>query len=338
MRRNRVLRAGGVALLALSLVAPGAAAADAETPAPDLTIVSGARQLSADEVRAHDITDTDRGARTLRDAASDGTVDINRRPYRVFEFEGQRMVIDAKTPVAATVGVNAVGKTVYDLVPTAKPVASTARPGYAIPPATAWTYNTDGSSVTFVGTWKQSFFWTITAAWNYKTCSSCTAYQYFRIYGKLIAQVLTGSKADEGFRKAWVEFDNNGAWGGNPIEFEPPTPEESYAGANNTTRSWGYGQTFNLSFNIAPLTIGGSANNTYGGSMSSSSENWHPVARTEIASGGVMWCYYNIFNEFGGTKSIATQVGIRQAVNAQLGGWNFLKGMRDDNYNCPSQI
>ena len=72
--------------------------------------------------------------------------------------------------------------------------------------------------------------------------------------------------------------------------------------------------------------------------MSSSSENWFPVQRTEVASGGVMWCYFNIFSEYGGTKAIATQVGLRQAVNASLGGWSILKGMRDDNYNCPPQL
>lgn len=325
------------ALLSTSLAAPSLVAASQDQPAPDITIVSPARQLSAAEVRQHDITDTDDGTTTLRAAADDGSIDVNRRPYRVFAFGGQKLVIDAKTPVAAAVGLNSAGETVYDIVPTAKPVAATARPGYAVPPATAWGYNTDGSSVTYIGTWKQTLYWTINAAWNYKACSTCTAYQYFRMYGKLLAAVLTGSKADAGFRKAWIEFDNNGAWGGSPYEFEPPTPEQSEAGPANQTRTFGYGNTFNVSFNVPPWTVGGGASTTYGGSMSVSKENWHPVVRPEVASGGVMWCYYDWFNEFGGTKAIAAQVGIRQAVNAQLGGWYILKGMRDDTQNCPPQ-
>lgn len=331
-------KVGAASLLIMSLVAPGAAAAGEGQESPDLTIVSAARQLSTDEVRTHDITDTDAGAEAIQAASEDGSINVNRRPYRVFDFEGQRVVIDAKTPVTATVGLNDAGEVVYDVVPFAKPVPAGARPGYAIPPSSAWTYNTDGSSVTFLGTWKQSMFYTMTVAWGYKTCSSCTAYTYWRMSGKLIAAVLTGSNPDQGFRKAWIEFDNNGGWGGSPVEFEPPTPEESYAGVTNQTKSWGYGSSFNVNLGIAPLTAGGSANNTYGGSMSSSSENWHPVVRTEVGSGGTMWCYYNFFSEFGGTKAIATRVGLRQNLNAALGGWYILKGMRDDNYNCPNQI
>lgn len=338
MYRSRRTKVGAATLLIMSLVAPSVAAADESQPAPDLTIVSSARELSTEEVRGHDITDTDAGANALSTASEDGSIDVNRRPYRAFDFAGQLVIIDAKTPLVVREGRNQAGEHVYDVIPFAKPVGVAARPGYAIPPSSAWSYNTDGSSVTYLGTWKQTYFYTITVAWNYKTCSTCTAYTYWRMSGKFIAAVLTGSNPDEGFRKAWIEFDNNGGWGGSPVEFEPPTPEESYAGVNNQTKTWGYGSTFNVNLGIPPLTAGGSANNTYGGSMSSSSENWHPVVRSEVASGGVMWCYYNFFSEFGGTKAIAARVGLRQAVNAALGGWYILKGMRDDNYNCPNQI
>jgi hypothetical protein len=331
-------KVGAATLLIMSLVAPGAAAADEGQRSPDLTIVSSARQLSTAEVRARDITDTKAGVNALQAASDDGSINVNRRPYRVFNFEGQQVVIDAKTPLTASVGLNKAGEVVYDVVPFAKPVPAAARPGYAIPPASAWSYNTDGSSVTFLGTWKQSMFYTITVAWNWKPSPTATPYTYWRMTGKLIAAVLTGSNPDQGFRKAWIEFDRDNGWGGSPTEFEPPTPEESYAGVNNQTKTWGYGSTFTFNLGIPPLTAGGSANNTYGGSMSSSSENWHPVVRSEVASGGVMWCYYNIFSEFGGTKAIAAQVGLRQTVNASLGGWYILKGMRDDNQNCPNQI
>lgn len=156
-------------------------------------------------------------------------------------------------------------------------------------------------------------------------------------YGKLLAQVLSGSAPNEGFRRAWIEFDNQGNWGGSPNEFEPPLPEESIVGPANVTNTFGFGASFDVNIGVAPRTVGGGLSADFGGSMSKSKENWHPVVRGEIASGGVQWCYYDIFQEFGGSKSIAARVGIRQAINAQLGGWNILKGMQDSSGSCPPQ-
>jgi hypothetical protein len=334
MRLSRTLVAVSAALLCASLLAPTAQAAGS-SPAPDTTIVTSARNLTADEIRSHDVTDTQVGAQVLLDAAGDGSSAVGRRPQRVFKFEdGQTWIIDAKTPMNVSVGLNKSGKTVYDPVPVATPIGLAAEPGYTAPPSSAWSYNTDGGSVVYLGTWKQSMYWTITVAWNYKACPTCPAYQYFRIYGKLQAATITGAHSDEGFRRAWIEFDNNSGWGGSPVEFEVPLPEDSMHGTDGQTKTFGFGNNFNVNLGIPPLTAGGGADASYGGSVTQYVEVWYPVVRAETASGGVQWCRYNS-PELLGARTISTRVGLRQAVNAQLGGWNILKGMQDRTDSCP---
>ena len=339
MHRGRVPILGTAVALITSLLLPGAAGAAAgpgRRDGTDLTIVSSARTLSAAEVRSFDVTDSRAGTALLEAAAADG-IDVNRRPFRAFDFHGQKVVVDAKTPLTVHEGRNRAGERVHDVVPFARPVAALGTAGYAVPPEDRWTYNTDGVFQTYLGTWKQSVWWTITAAWNYKPCGACTAHQYFRMYGKLQAATLTGAKWDEGFKRAWIEFDKDGAWGGSPMEFEPPTPEESYHGSDAVTLTVGYGSNADIKLNVPPLTVGGGASSSYTGSMSRSIENWHPVVRAEISSGGVQWCRYD-FWEYTGTKAIAAQVGIRQAVNGQLGGWYILKGMQDVTDRCPNPL
>lgn len=331
--RHRRSVAAVVGVLAASLIAPGGVAAQGGG-APDTRIVAAGRQLTQEEVRGFDITDSKAGAKALSAAAE--VLDVNRRPHRAFDFAGQSLVIDAKTPVSVAVGLNAAGDTVYDVAPMANPIGMAAQPGYVVPPTSAWGYNTDGGFTTTLGTWKQTVFWIVDAAWNYKACGSCTAYQYFRIYGRMQAAVLTGARSDEGYRRAWIEFDNNGAWGGSPFEFEMPEPTESHHGTDGITRTFGFGNTFDLSFNVPPITVGGGTSTAYGGSVTKYIEYWWPVVRSEAASGGVQYCRYDP-KEFLGSRVIATQVGIRQAVNAQLGGWNILKGMEDHTNRCPPQ-
>ncbi len=336
MRRGHRVVFGLVALLILGAMPVGASAAATTRSAPDLRIVAGVRQLSAAQVRARDITETSAGRAALR-AASEASIDVWRRPHRVFDFGDQQVIIDAKSPIAVSAGRNAAGATVHSVVPRAQPIGLAAGAGYVVPPDSAWVYNSDGAFITTVGTWKQSVFWTITAAWNYKACGTCTAYQYFRIYGKMQAATLTGAKPDEGFRRAWIEFDNYGGWGGSPAAFEVAEPEESYSGTDGITLSVGFGQSFNYGLGVPPVSVGGQSNVTYGGSMTKHNENWHPVVRAELGSGGVQWCRYDL-PEFTGSKVIATRVGIRQAVNATLGGWSILKGMEDFTSRCPSWI
>ncbi len=330
-------RTGTVVALATAVVVaalPGAVRGGEEFDAGDITIVAGAKRLSPAEVRAADITDTDRGRSVLREET---TLDVNRRPHRVFAFGGQTLVIDAKSTMTVTGGLTGAGERVFDIVPQARPVSLAAEPGYAVPPVGAWVYNTDGGFTHTVGTWKRMVFWTINLAFNWKACGACQPHQYWRIYGKMQASVLSGSLSNQGYKRAWLEFDNNGAWGGSPWEFEVPQPEESHPGAANQTVTVGFTDNADFELGIPPFKFGGGVETTYLGSMTRSTENWHPVVRSELASGGVQWCRYESA-EFGGAKVIATRLGLRQAVGAQLGGWNILHGMQDFTTSCPSQM
>jgi hypothetical protein len=327
----------GSAVLVIGGIVPAGTSASTRPIDVDRVIVTEARQLSAEEVRRHDITDTAAGRLALEAERKDGSFATDRRPVRVFAFGRERVIVDAKSPLLVRAGRNTARAKVFDVVPAARPVRAAVGAGYVVPPDSAWGYNTDGAFVTTLGTWKQSVFWTINAAWNHRACGSCTPYQYFRIYGKMQAATLTGAGQYDGFRRAWLEFDNDGAWGGAPASFEVGEPEESYAGTDGITFSVGFGQGFSIGLGVPPFTIGGRADSSYGGSMTRHNENWHPVVRTELASGGVQWCRYDM-SEFTGSKVIATRVGIRQAINAPLGGWYILKGMEDFTSRCPTWI
>lgn len=334
-------RSSAIAVVAAVVVAglpAGAARAGEEVGSADMTIVGGARRLTSAEVRSFDITDTDRGRAILRATDDEpGSLDVDRRPHRVFAFDDQVLVIDAKSPMTVTEGLNNAGNRVYDVVPQARPVSIAAGPGYAVPPAGAWVYNTDGGFTYTVGTWKRMVFWTINLAFNWKPCGACQPHQYWRIYGKMQASVLSGSSSSQGYKRAWLEFDNNAAWGGSPWEFEVPQPEESHAGEANQTITVGFTDNADFELGIPPFKVGGGVETTYLGSMTRSTENWHPVVRSELASGGVQWCRYES-GEYGGAKVVTTRVGLRQAVGAQLGGWNILHGMQDFTSSCPSQM
>lgn len=334
MTRTRKSMIAVAAAFVVAGLPANVARAGEELGAADMTIVGGARRLSSAEVRGADITDTERGRVVLREETA---LDVDRRPHRVFAFGAQTLVIDAKSTLTVTEGLNRTGQQVYDIVPQARPMPVAASPGYAVPPAAAWDYNTSGGFTNTLGTWKRTIYWIIDVAWNWRPCGGCQAHQYWRIYGKFQAATLTGAGSDQGFKRAWLEFDNNGAWGGGPVEFELPQPDESVTGVANQTRTVGFSNNFELTLGIPPFSFGGGADHTYGGAMTRSSENWHPVVRNEVASGGVQWCRFDSA-EFTGTKTISTRIGLRHAVNAQLGGWNILYGMQDFTTSCPSQI
>jgi hypothetical protein len=256
--------------------------ASAAQPAPDLSIVTDFRQLSAAEVRSHDVTDSERGIRAL-DAEST-SLDVNRRAYRVFAFDDLEVVVDATTTIAVVSGRNRAGELVYDVLPEATGAEVVGRAGYAVPPSSAWKYNNDGTWTTTVGTWKRTGFWTLTKANDYKTSSTATAYDYWRVFVKMQAATLTGSASNEGFKRAWVEIDRT-AGGTSPTVFEVGKPEESYPGKANQTVTVGFGTSFSVNLGIPPLTASGGTTSSYSGSMTKSSENWHPVVRSESGSG-----------------------------------------------------
>lgn len=327
MRRTATALLCAIALLIVPATSAAGADGD-EISAADVVIVSEKTQLSAADVRAADVTDGPAGRNILESFAD--SLDVNARPYRVYVFGDQQTVVDAATSLSVFSGRNASGDRVYEVVPFAKPTTLSARAGYAVPPTSAWVYNADGSFGNTYNNWKRTGFWTIMAAWNWKPCSTCTAHQYFRMYAQMQAATVTGQNSP--WRRAWIELDNNGSWGGSPYEFELGEPEETVNGQQSVEITVGFGSSLNVTLGAAPLTAGGGTNTSYSGKMSIPTEYWHPVIRSEIASGGVSYCRVS---EWNGVKKIATRVGIRQAVNAQLGGWNILFGMQRSYSGCP---
>jgi hypothetical protein len=71
--------------------------------------------------------------------------------------------------------------------------------------------------------------------------------------------------------------------------------------------------------------------------MTKSSENWHPVVRSESGSGGVQWCRYESA-EFTGTKVVTAREGLRVSSTSAAPTWQFLTGQQDTTNSCPSQI
>ena len=139
----------------------------------------------------------------------------------------------------------------------------------------------------------------------------------------------------------WLEFDRTSST--TAYEFEPVKPLESYAGNGNTTTTIGFGANAGIKLGEAPAEASGSLDLSYTGSITKSTENWHPVIRTESSSGGVQWCYYvNIGwidnNEFTGTRFLTTRASVRHAYTAGGPTWSILHGMQDDYGNCPSQL
>lgn len=321
----------GALCAALSLVLSVSPTAAGGSDDADLTIVSRLSQLSAAEVRAADITDRPAGQSILQSMVGDkDTVDVTRRPHRVYVFGDQETVIDTATPLAVYTGLNAAGKLVYQVTPIARPTHFSARAGYAVPPNSAWVYNTDGGFTNTYNNWKRTIFWTINAAWGWRACPTCTKHTYWRMYGHMQAATLTGY--DERWRRAWLEFDNQGNWGGSPTEVEFGEPDGKIDG-KTVEVTIGFGTNFSVALGQAPAVATGGYTSSYSGKLDVPLEWWHPVHRAEIASGGVQYCRDADVNT---TKKITTRQGLRQNQHASLGGWNILYGMQHSKSACPN--
>jgi len=325
-----------VVILLVAAVPVGAAPAEGHV---DLQIVTGARDLAAEEIRAADVTDTGKGARLIEDASegADG-VAISRRPHRAFSFGRQQIVVDAATQLRVITGLNESGERVYEILPLARPTPYSPRAGYLAPPESAWVFNVDGSFTDYVkkcdffgnncvNGWKRQGFWTIMVAWDQG------AYQYWRMYGKMTAATLTG--VDFPWARTWLEFDNNGSWGGSPSEFEFPQPETDYNGKDGETMTIGFKAGINFELGKAPLKVGGSLDTSFTGTMTIYDEYWHPVNRDEIASGGVQFCRYA--GRANMTRKVSTRVALQQNENAQLGGWYIYRGQQKQTDACPGR-
>jgi hypothetical protein len=335
-RGHRLGSAVAVLLAAAgAVVAPGTSA-QAAAAAPDLVIVSGAQSLTPAQVRGHDITTTAVGKAALaKERVSAGGLNVDRRPVRVFQFGDQQWVVPATTAMTVVRGRNKAGKEVFAVAPRAGAAAVIGRAGFVSPPTSAFKYNNDSSFATTVGTWTRTVWWTLVFANNWRACSTCTAYDHWRIYGRMQAAALTGSTSSEGFKRAWLEFDRTSS--PSAIEFEPNKPVESYGGNGTQTTTIGFSSGATVTLGAPPVTASATADNSYTGSITKNTENWHPVVRSEAGSGGVQWCRYESA-EFTGTKYITTRVNVRHSSTAGGPSWNILTGQQDFTSSCPSQI
>ncbi len=177
--------------------------------------------------------------------------------------------------------------------------------------------------------WKRTVYWTITVAWNQGS------YQYFRMYGRMQAQAVTGAPYQPAWARAYLQLDNGGGWGGNPNDNfgEFAEPDEDIPGQANVTVTAGFkvGLTFELG--KPPVTVGGSYDQNYSGSLTTSGEWWHPWVSSEVASGGVQYCKYTgagLLN-----KKVATRVSLRQAKDASLGFWYLYDVQQANTTGCP---
>lgn len=153
---------------AVTLVLMSSPVCTAEQPdTVDLAIVAEAEVLSEDDVEQRDITGTDQGRIVLDRADSAGDISTKTGVFRVFKFASQILIVPAETRVEVLRGRNAHGDIVYSTAPIAMPADIAAAPGLAVPPTSAWAYNNDGSGSETVGTWKRTWFWTMTKANDY---------------------------------------------------------------------------------------------------------------------------------------------------------------------------
>lgn len=335
LRRAAALAAAALILTTGQAIATGPAPAESV----DVSVVANGRYLSPAEITAADITDSSAGRSALSaERSAKHGLDVDRRPHRVFRFGSQRLIVEATSRLRVLRGLNEDGETVVEVDPLAAPPAVVTRSGYVVPPTSAWRYNVDGGGSETVGTWKRTWFWTITHANDYKACATCTAYDYWRIYGRMQAATLTGSSATEGFKRAWLEFDRNDNGWTTPSAFELAEPSDSYGGNGTSTVTIGFKSGLTFTLGVPPVSAGGSSDVTYQGSITRNTENWHPVVRSEVSSGGVQWCRYE-GAEFTGSRSITTMVSARLASNGSAaGGWYIRRGMQDRTVDCPSQV
>ena len=280
------------------------------------------------------MTDQEDGRTLLtRLALAPDTAWVAQRPTRLFRFGDQLVAVGAATPLTVFTGVNASGKVTYNVYPIAQPVASAAQAGFAGPPDgnPAWVYNTSDFFSNTYNQWQRNIGWTIMAAWNYRLCSTCTPYQYFRIYGKIQGGTITGQNST--WRRLWLEFAASDTWGGSPTNFEFGQPEETVNGPSSPRITVGFGTGFNVTLGAAPLMATGGTDTSFFGEMSIPDEYWYPVLRCHFGSGGVGYCRLAAWN---GTRKLSTRQALRQNVNAQLGYWTILYGMQQSYNGCPN--
>lgn len=318
--------------MAVTLLGVGAAqAGESRSPGPGDSPHEDLQwtPVSKAEVARHVDRDATDSSHPLASAGRAQSVD--------FVFGDETYSVDPTTQFEVYKAVDNDGQTVWDVGVITGEKPSLASSGFAVPPDSAWKFFKDGSGTATVDTWKRSWWYNINKADNY-TASGLTR-DYYRIYGRLSAAVLTAEVDGNfsGFDQAYLEFDRTtGTWPTSTAktEFEPPQPIESVEGKAGQTITVGFKSGLSITLGKPPLQISGSYESTYSGSVSTAVEEWHPIQRSEVGSGGVMWCYYkvNIDDdpvEFNGTKSITARSSIHIGSTLSPGTWTIYTGQRD---------
>jgi hypothetical protein len=333
--RNARARFAAVSLALALLLSSLPVAAAAPEGIESSVVVSDLHQLSAAQVQAANITGTERADRLIAGHIEDtGEPAKQASRFAVYDFGAGTLIVDEATPFRVITGENEYGQDIQDVIVSTGTSGFTASSAYIVPPKEAFAWYMDNTFTYIIECWKRTVWWTITKANNYTGGGG--TWDYYRLYGKMQASTLTSCGADDGYRRAWIEFDRNAGW--SPVtEFETPKPEQSYGGGGTQTLTIGFSSNWNVNLGVPPLTVGGGSQTSYGGSLNNQNlENWHPVQRDEAGSGGVQWCRYTA-NEYTGTRVVTTRVPARIGSSGIMNGWDILTGQQGKADNCPTQ-
>lgn len=324
-----------VLAVVLGFIAPTSASATAKV---DKTAIPK-YFLTEDEIADGDITNSAEGQNLILTQLDS---EQNLQPMRAFKFGETKVVVSAAVKLNVVKTFDNHGDVLYEVFPIAQGVKFSGAAGFVVPPNSEFAYHSEDQITSVLGTWIRKIWWTMQKANNY-SCTNCGTYDYWRIYGRIQGSTETGTSSNFGYKRLWLEFNLDNTTSG--YEYEPVKPVESYAGPGNTTTTIGFGAGVDISLGSAPKMASVGLDASYAGSVTRSTENWHPVIRAESGSGGVQWCYYvgeNWFTgddqEFTGTRTLTTRASVRFSSSSSAPIWHIRYGMEDRYTNCPSQL
>jgi hypothetical protein len=343
MRTHRVL------LAALLLAMSGASAAWAESPsampspslaspAPvtDLSIVSGSRVLTDAEVRAADITRTERGQRLIATHLVDtASLDPGVRTYAAYDFGSVRAVLDVLTPFEVIAGSNGSGQEVQEVLPrTAAISVPRAVPG-ATDSGQTWDFVGGASATIYAGDcWKRVTWWAVTGMPG--SFDQTGPGEAFRTYGRVLASVepRVGCTQEDGFRRSWISFAPSSDWVSD-ADFEPAQPDHNIGGGGDpAVLSVGFGQAFTTDLGDPPLHADGSPDFSYGGIIDQRYQAIRAMGADGPAIGGARWCLF--FGRLTPPEvSFATRVSAVIPAGAEMGSLEITSGQDTGWEDCP---
>jgi hypothetical protein len=153
------------------------------------------------------------------------------------------------------------------------------------------------------------------------------------MYARTEFKCISCSSGDN-IEKAWYEADRTAPSTGHIREFEPGQPDAPYGGEGQTNFTVGFGVGLNASLGYPPVSVGGDVSAEWSIRLSTSTENYHPIAREKHASGGAMWCRYQ------GSSNATKMLPERESVRVSDGygvNWHMWHGQSDSSSGCPTQ-